>query len=219
MASTQNGIDIGAILQIINALPVLVNIIKDILPKPKPSVPVVTPTPAPNSPNDFPDDTIPIPSKPRTVVTVDCKLGRVQYSRQRFPQEYTSENPFGLAKPGPIQSGAEAMAWGSKFWLDLTARDANGKELLREDILTAGIAFKTEHHAGEAFIKGHGANADGSAKAGYETNDTDEIGNGITAWLSTNGFLHQMKAFGEGTFLCYGVVNGVKSNEFTIRVS
>ena len=215
---TKSGFDLGAILALIQQLSQLFNSVKEILPKPKPTVPVTVPTPAPISPPDFPDDTIPTPSVVRTVKTVTCKLSRVQLSRQRFPEAYTAENPFGLVPPGPIQDG-NAMNWGSKFWLDLTARDENGKEFLREDILTAHIAYKTEHHAGAAFIKGHGANADGSLAPGYETNDTDEIGNGISAYISSNGFLHQMKAFGEGTFECYGVVNGVESNHFNLRVS
>lgn len=189
--------------------------------KPKaPSAPIKEPVPATGEQDeDFPDDSIPAPKeKGRVVTSVSLKLGRVQVSRARFPEVYTDDNPFGLVPPGPIQSGAEAMNWGSKFWLDLTARDADGKEFLREAIVANGLAFKTEHHCGEAYIIGGGAFPDGGQKD-YKTNDTDEIGNGITAWLSSNGFLHQMKAHGEGEFECWGSVGGVKSNRFTIKVS
>lgn len=217
--ATQSGFDIGKFLQLFQLLKPIIDAVKDILPKKKPTAPVTTPTPVeiPDD-SDFPDDIIPVPvPKGRKVATVTCKLSRIQLSRQRFPESYNSDNPFGLMKPGPVQAG-DNMPWASKFWLDLTARDKDGKEFLREDILAAGIEFKTEHHAGDTFIKGHGGTGDNLANPGYETNDTEQIGNGITAWLSSNGFLHQMKAFGTGSFDCYGVVDGVESNHFTLNV-
>ncbi len=194
-------------------------------PAPAPPTTTVTvPVPAPTQPTaDFPDDVIPAPRVAgRAVASVELKIGRIQLSRERFPQAYTPENPFGLMQPGPVVLGGN-MPYASKFWLDITARDAQGRELLRPDILSMGLAFATEHHCGETFIKGHGADPSGSAPlAGYETNDTDEIGNGITAWLSTLGFLHQMKAWpaadGKG-FDCWAVVAGVRSNTITLHVS
>lgn len=194
--------------------------------KPRPPV-VVIDKPTPVSPgiggDDFPDDHIPTPTaEERDVATVELKLARVQYNRQRFPEQYTEANPQGLYSPDAvkaIQDGSGTMNFTSKFWLDLTARDQHGKEFLRDAVLAYGLAFETEHHCGGAYIQGHGQAADGGPKPGYGTSDTDAIGNGITAWLSSLGFLHQMKAHGEGSFECWGKVNGVESNHFTIRVS
>jgi hypothetical protein len=197
-------------------------------PKAKaPVVPATKPVLAPvQISQEYPDDIIPNP-KPvgRSVVSVELKLGRAQYNKERFPEQYTEDNPFGLysgADLRAIQDGSKNLNWGSKLWLDLTARDQNKAELLRPDILTLGLAFRTEHHCGDAFIKGHGPGADGGPQAGYETNDTDAIGNGEAAWISSLGFLHQMKAFAgadNGEFECWGSVGGVESNRFTIRVS
>jgi hypothetical protein len=191
-------------------------------PKP-PSEPVKEPTPvAGPQDDDFPDDVIPAPpQKGRKVTTVALHLTRAQYNRQRFPEKYTDDNPFGLYSQDylkQVEAGNEAINWGSKFWLDLTARDAEGKEFLRDAIVAGGLAFKTEHHCGDAYIIGGGVFPDGGNKD-YKTNDTAEIGNGISAWLSSNGFLHQMKAHGEGAFECWGKVGGVESNHFTLKVS
>jgi hypothetical protein len=195
---------------------------------PKPTEPVVKPTPAPPPsptvpPDDFPDDIIPAPpSKGRKVTSVRCKLSRAQYNRQRFPEQYTRENPMGLypsSELRAIEGEQSALNQASKFWPDLTAYDQHGKEFLRDAVLAYGLAYKTEHHCGGAFIRGKGATAEGGPKPGYEMNDTDEIGNGISAWESSLGFLHQMKAWGEGTFEVWGVVDGVESNRFKIRVS
>lgn len=190
---------------------------KKVVEEPEPAVPGT-------EDSDFPDDTIPPPpsTEDRKIASVRLKLARAQYNRQRFPDQYTAANPMGLYSSTDlraIESGQGSLNYGSKFWLDLTAFDAAGKEFLRDAVLAAGLSYETEHHCGDAYIIGHGAAKDGSPKAGYETNDTDAIGNGITAWISSLGFLHQMKAFGEGTFHCSGKVDGVPSNEFDIRVS
>jgi len=187
--------------------------------KKKPTVPVVVPTPA-GGDEDFPDDTIPDPAPGRTVKTVRLKLARAQYNKQRFPDEYKDGKDGLYDNLKEIQEGRANLAYASKFWLDLTAYDADGKEFLRPAVLTHGLAYKTEHHAGDAYIKGFGPdvkNADGSPKA--EVVHTDEIGNGISAWNSSFGFLHQMKAHQEGEYLCSGSVDGVESNTFTIKVS
>lgn len=170
-----------------------------------------------DSGDDFPDDTIPAPKELPIVAKVRLKLSRVQLSKQRFPDAYTAQNPFGLMNAKEIEEG-DAMPYGSKFWLDLTAYDSKGKEILRDRVLANGLAYQTEHHCGDAFIIGHGGSSQ-NPTAGYETNDTNEIGNGITAWISSEGFLHQMKAHGEGTFECWGKVNGIESNHFTLKVS
>jgi len=194
-------------------------------PKPvPPQKPVDKPTPAGGT-DDFPDDHIPRPSAGRKVAKATLHLVRSQYSRQRFPEEYNDNNPFGLVPQGElkqIEQGNGALNWENKFWLDLTAYDEQGREFVRADVMSLGLAYKTEIRCGDAFIIGHGAAANGEPIAGYETNDTDEIGNGITAWLTSKGFLHQMQCFASAdgqSFHCFGSVNGVRSNEFDIKVS
>lgn len=195
--------------------------------KPKPPVvPVVVATPVTptTAEDDFPDDHIPVPAADRKVTTVRLRLARAQYSRQRFPNEFTNDNRMGLYSQedlNKIESGQQALNWQSKFWLDLTAYDAAGKEFLRDAVLSYGLAYKNEIHAGGCFVKGAGATPDGQPNP-YSAEDTNEIGHGDTAWISSLGFLTQFKAWpaADGkTFECSGSVNGVASNVFSIRVS
>lgn len=199
-------------------------------PKPvPPSAPVVKPTPPASQPDPtFPDDHIPRPSTDvaqRKVTRVRIKLERVQLSRERFPKAYTEDNPFGLVDPGQIAGGQNAMNWGSKFWVDLTAFDQDGHEFLRPDVLSYALAFNTVIKVGDTFIKGHGQASAGSDQpaAGYETNDTNAVGQGITAWLSSLGFMQQFQAWAAAdgkSFQVSGSVDGVEAeNPFTIRVS
>lgn len=196
--------------------------------KPKTHVEAPTPSPAPQE-EDFPDDVIPVPAGQRKVDTVRVRLSRVQLPKSRFPEEYTKENPFGLVRPGPIADGSSAMNWGSKFWLDITAYDQEGKEFLPEAVMAYGLAYKTEfrieNEAGAVVIavKGVGADAAGNPVAGYVMEGSEEIGNGATAWISTNGFLHQMKTWpaSDGhTYTATAAVDGVGSkNRVTFKVS
>lgn len=234
LGATSVGSDIGgAVLKAASQAGLLDMLLKLVIgwftksPKPvAPQKPVEPnkPTPA-GGDDDFPDDHIPRPTAGRKVAKVTLHLARAQYSRERFPQEYNANNPFGLVSQGElkeIERGNGALTWLSKFWLDLTAYDEQGHEFVRADVLTLGLAYKTEIRCGDAFIIGRGADAEGQPVAGYETNDTDQIGNGITAWLSSKGFLHQMQCFAAAdgeTFHCSGSVNGVRSNEFDIKVS
>lgn len=191
---------------------------------PTPMVPVDKPTPREDSDDDFPDDIIPTPKVGAKVSTVVLKLARAQYQKDRFPEMYTEENPQGLysnKEKAAIEAGHTALNWGSKFWLDLTAFDEKGQEFTRDRVLAEGLSFKTEHHVGDAFIKGHGAAPDGQPKAGYETNFTEEVGGGDAAWRSSLGFLMQFKSHVDAdgkAFRCIGSVNGVTSNEFVIRI-
>jgi hypothetical protein len=187
--------------------------------KDAPTTPVVIPTPAPNPTTGGPflDDTIPAPAATRKVVKVVGKLARVQLNHQRFP-----DAPNGGLYDDVALKSAQAggnIPFGSKIWLDATAYDAEGKEFLRDAVLSHGLAFKTEHHCGGAFIKGHGADAQGQPIAGYETNDNENVGNGISAWISSLGFLHQMKAHGEAQNDAWVVVDGVESAHFPVNVS
>jgi hypothetical protein len=204
----------GLLAQLLSAVP---NLIGGLFNR-KPKEPVKVPTPAPTQPDpEFPDDTIPAPTGNSKIEKVRLKLARAQYNRQRFPNEYTPENPFGLYSNDTlrdIEAGNQALNYGSKFWLDLTAYDAAGREIMRDRVLSLGLAFKTEFNVGEASIKGNGS------EDAVEVVDTEDIGNGITAFNSSLGFLHQLKAHGEGEFECSGSVDGVKAEQvFTIRVS
>lgn len=187
-----------------------------------PAVPVTEPAPAPAQPDPrFPDDMHPVPKKARRVTEVRLKLARAQYQRARHPEMYTPENPMGLypnAQLHRLQAGIDALNIGSKFWLDLTAYDQDGQEFLPDAVIAYGLAFETEHHCGNAWIRGNGADEQGEPK-NHDGQDGDGISNGITAWRSTLGFLHQLKAHGEGQYMCRGRVGDVWSNEFTIRVS
>lgn len=190
--------------------------------KETPTVPVTVPTPNPNSADDdFPDDIIPAPPTKKKVVSVHGKIARVQLSAQRFPDRRQANGQgyvYSDAELKAVQAGG-AVPFDSKVWLDATAFDDKNVEFLRDRVLSHGLAYKTEHHAGSTFIKGKGADAQGQPVAGYETNDTDEIGNGISAWISSLGFLHQIKVRGEGQYDCYVVVDGVESNHFPLNVS
>lgn len=186
--------------------------------KPKPEGPVTKPTGG-DPDDDFPDDVIPSTGNGgRVVATVRLKLARIQLNKQRFPEAYADGQNGLVPNPGSYEGGSESIPYGSKIWLDLTAKDAEGREWLRGDILEAKLGFKTEHHCGGAFIKGKGQDAQGNPNPGYEVNEAKGVGNGITAWLSSKGFLHQMKVNQEGEFDCVGFVDGVESNSFTIRV-
>jgi hypothetical protein len=189
-----------------------------------PVAPVVvpSPSPAPAAPG-FPDDVMPAPKRALKVGSVKLVLSRAQYSRERFPEQYTEQNPFGFLSQADcraLMDGSGVLPFGSKFWLDLTPFDESGRQITRPEMIAAGLSFKTNHHCGDAFIVGHGElpSAPGEP-APYETNDTDAISNGITAWKSSLGYLHQMKAWGEGSFPVVGAVDGVMSNSFTLRVS
>lgn len=203
------------------ALAALFALIERKVTKP-PTGPIDTPTPAPGGDVDgIPDDLIPEPKLEREVKRVRLKILKAQYSRARFPEQYTNENPFGLYPQSylrQVEAGAEALNYGSKVWTDLTAYDAEDKEFLPPAVLKFGLAFRTEHQLDGAIIAGAGIEPSGEPKP-YQAVDSNEVGNGITAWRSTNGFVHQFKVHGEGSFECQGFVAGVPSNHFTVRVS
>jgi len=209
----------GLLAQLFTAIPgLLVGLFKK-----KPQVPIEVPTPATEQPDEeFPDDTIPDPPPGREVKRVRLKLARAQYNKQRFPEKYKNggDGLYSNEDLRAIEAGESALNYASKFWLDLTAYDSENKEFLRPAVLSHGLAYKTEHHCGDAFIAGFGPdekNEDGTPKA--EVVATNEIGHGITAWNSSFGFLHQLKAHREGEYLCVGSVDGVQSNSFKIKVS
>lgn len=185
-----------------------------------PLPPVITaPVPNPNQIDpDLIDDVIPSPPSDgkRKVTTVKLSLAGGQLSKQRFPNA-----PNGGLLPGDVLhavvAGKTALNYGSKAWFDLTAYDQDGKEFLPGDVIAYGLCYRTEHHIGDSFIKGHGGEPQ-NPTPGYETQDGD-VGNGITSWKSTLGFKHQVKFHAEGSYKCSGSVDGVESNSFTVKVS
>lgn len=201
------------------------NLIQGLFKKkePVPALPPVVVVPVPNpgsvTPPDLIDDVIPAPpAADRVVTSVKLTLAGGQLNRQRFPNA-PNGGLLDMSYLKQVQAGKMALNYGSKFWLDLTAYDQNGREFLPGDVIAYNLCYQTEHHAGDAYIKGHGGTAQRPTD-GYETNDTNEIGNGISSWVATLGFKHQMKAHGEGEFRCSGSVGGVEAgNPFTIRVS
>lgn len=214
----------GILEKLLEALPVqaLADKLLDLIfkkEKKQPPTDIVTKPVGGDPADDFPDDFIPsVGTGGRRVVKVVLKLNRVQLNKKRFPEAYQNGQNGLLDNPRQYEDGP-AISYASKIWLDLTATDESGREWLREDIINARIAFKTEHHCGGSFIKGRGMDVNGDPLPGYETNEANGVGNGITAWLSSKGFLHQMKVNQEGVFECYGVVDGVESNHFTLTVS
>lgn len=197
---------------------------------PSPMTPTKPETPAPD------DDKIKPPSTRVNVkvASVRAKVIKVQLSRQRFPDAYDPSkggNQFGtMENLGEINSGAAAIPYDSKFWLDLTPSDENNLQI-RSDVALKELklAFKTAHHAedssgGHTWIEGVGGEPGFDGNNGvpitpYKGGDSGWVGQGVSAWLYTSGFVQQFQAFGEGSVKLYGFVDGVKSNEITIRVS
>ena len=195
----------------------------------KKDVPVVRPGDTPvlspkQADSDFPDDVIGAPKNTASRLVTQVKLGisRVQLSKERFPERVRADGTgyvYNSSEMDQVRKGA-AIPFASKVWLDLTAYDQFGKEFLKDAVLANDLAFKTAHRSAEgAFIEGLGADDNGKPLPGYKTNDTDAIGNGISAWLASLGFLHQIKVHGEGTFTFSGEVGGVASNNVTLNVS
>lgn len=185
-------------------------------PAPVPAAPVTVPTPIPGRDSGaFPDDYIPAPSKERKIARVTIKLARIQLNGQRFPD--APDN--GLVPVTPEhETGAEAIPYASKIWFDLTAYDEAGKEFLRDAVIAANLCYQTEHFVGDAHAKGLGGSF-GSPNPGYLLDETNSIGLGSTAWISSGGFLLQTKAHEEGTYEAHGFVGGVQSNSITFKVS
>ncbi len=188
--------------------------------KQAPTGPVTSPTPAPNqTDDDFPDDNIPAPpgTNERVVAKVVAKLIRLQYNKALFPDEYKDGKDGLYDNPRSFEGGQNAINTASKGWVDATAYDQFGKEFLRDAVIANRLQYQTEHHVGDAYIKGNGGEPE--APAPYETRDTNSVGNGISAWISSMGFLHQVKFHTEGEHEVYVVVGGVKSNTFRVKVS
>lgn len=196
--------------------------------KPKvtpPTAPIDKPVPRGDGDDHFPDDFIPVKKGDRVPTKLHYGIAKAEYSRERFPEQFTPEKGNGLIDQSflrRVEKGLEAIPWGSKVWLDGTLFDQYGREFLPDAVIAYGLAYATEHHFGSAFIVGLGADANGQPKGGYTVNDTEEIGQGISAWLYTKGFMQQFKAqpAADGQqFEVYFRAGGVSSEVFTIKVS
>ena len=224
MILTTGKLDLQQLLPLL--LPVLLVFLQKKTSKPAATPSVPTPTPKPQQPDGFIDDHIPDPvpapapapaAAGRRVASVRLAIAKAQLQKDRHQDAYTDENPFGLFRDlAGLEAGTATLPWGSKFWLDATPYDQDGKEIKREDFIAMGLAFKTEIHAGDVHIIGKGAGADGQPLPGYETVSNDRIGMGISAWLATDGCQQQFKAFpasdNSDTGPLSAVIAGVKSN-------
>lgn len=199
--------------------------------KPAPIKPVTKPEPSPGPQDpEFPDDIIPAPVGEVKVKRVRLKLARAQYSHQRNPEMYgepTQENPDrnkqGLvsnARLRQIEAGEAFLNYASKAWYDITAYDEKDHEILRDRVLSSGLAYKTRFEFNDnGFYQGNGA----EEGTGLPMEPTHEDPAGMTygweAWRSSLGFLLQTKHHEEGTYTVRAEVAGVKSNAITIKVS
>lgn len=236
-----NSGDLDTAVALASRLPAIIELFKSLFgglfkktPKPTPS-PVVVVT---DQTKD--DDNIKMPPSPTTreVKTVKAHIYKAQYSAERVKQQgsaafedaYTPKNPMGLVSDAylaDINAGKKPLMWGCKFWHDLTAFDASGREFVYADNVATGLAYKTEHHAVQAngsdtFVVGHGSDPNDPTQpaAGYETGDAYPIGQGDAAWRSSLGFTQQFKAFDKIAKLTLsGSVNGVKANDLVISVA
>lgn len=224
-AQSSGGFDFGALLSNPQVLGALVAAVAGLWakftgPKAPPVVvlPGQPPVPNPNgSDPNFPDDVIPPPASTgsRKVSKIKYALTRVQLNAQRFPKQagylYTEEELQG------VRNG-KAIPYASKVWFDITLYDQNGLEFLRDAVIANGLEYKNEHHAGDSFIIGDGVTTPGGDPKPYQTGG-EEFGRGISAWLSSRGFLHQMKASNQGSFDCYAKGGGLESAHFKLNVS
>jgi hypothetical protein len=189
------------------------------LSKPKP-----TPKPVPTS--ELPDDTIPEPKKPEapapvaeapsSVAGLRLKVKQIQLNRGRFPEAYTEDNPFGLVRGQDkldMESGAGAIPFKSKVWLDLTPVDEFGEEIGPEEVKALGLAWEPVWNVDGVSV---GAKAPGVPDVKGES---AIVGTGVTNWQSTLGFGLQIQVFEEGTFVAQAMLAGVESNALKLRVS
>ncbi len=217
--------DVGTL---VHDLAPIVEMILRLLARPKGPAPAPIPTQGGGSVGRLPDDEhISAPPVVTAVaarpVRVTLALRQAQYNRGLFPEQYTEANPFGLyADPMGMVSRDEAFNRLSKLWFDLTAFDADGRELGGTQLTAAGLAYRTEHNFtaadGESFfIRGKGQRPDGRPEE-WEQRD-GAIGFGQQSWIDSLGCNVAAKAWGEGTFTAVGSIGDVASNSLRFRVS
>ncbi len=221
--SPSTSIDLNALLPFI--LPFILALLQKELGKTSPQAPAPLPG---RLDDDEPIEAPPGAPKESTAgsldgYTVSIRIQKAQYNAKLFPGEYTDDNPFGLYPQDylrQVEQGKEALNRSSKFWLDLTLRASDGREIGREEIRARGLAFKTRHEV--KFEDGSVGFIDGKGDPNGEGADNQPagfVGWGGAAWAESLGFNLACKAFGEGKFEASGSVAGIKSNVLKIRVS
>lgn len=209
------------------ALPFLLKALSDFLNrKATPANPVPKPEQRdPDNPKLLDDTVVPtpkvapsVPSVPK-VASIRVNLIKGEFSRELFPEEFDKPS-HGLIKDlDGIQSGAQAINVGSKLWVDITPYREDGTEIRRSEVEAAGDPlYRATHRAGETFIRGGGGKP-GQPNPGYTTGDSPQVGNSISAWKATNGYVQMFKFFEEGEYVISAELEGVQGKSFTVRVS
>jgi len=170
------------------------------------------------------------PSLTAPVHKVELRILRAQYNGKLFPKMYTKDNPFGLYSQSELKkcaSGEQAFNRESKLWLDLSPFvKVNKKDykLTRDEVLKRGMAYLTQHTCitageGETFIHGTGVDVEGQPK--YTAEAKGAVGNGISAWVASLGYVHQVKVDEADKITIQGMVwdTQVGENESSLVVS
>lgn len=172
--------------------------------------------------------------KPNVLPPVSSRIDVVwmQLSRERFPEAYTTDNPFGFVPDGEkrnILAGNGALNFGSKVRFDTTWKDQNGDEIDRNEVRTLGLADKTRWvvrnvDTGDvSFLQGLGerfVNLKGKEEVKVEEGGNTGAGQGITNYSDTQGFGQVIQFFKEGTFAVHmELPTGQQTSEVIIKVS
>jgi len=241
-ALSRSGLDMGQILSLLQQLPQLIAVLRelgifDLFKSKGVSQPPAVPPPA-GMPPRLPDDVVILPPTSTlpalTISRVTHVIRQAQYSAKLFPDAYTPDNPYGLYKdPMGMVARNEAFNRETKFWFDLTAYDQNGRELDGARIIANKLAYKTRHAVtnlatgGVTEIVGppDGTLLPGSTPEkpkpmpGYTQSEEAGFGLGITPWEDSVGFNAPMKAYAEGEFRADADLDGHDAEPFNFRVS
>ena len=222
-------VDLGDIPKILELYLKYKPLVDELLKKQtKPSLP---PAPTPIDPPDD-GDVIPNPVTPKKAV-VSGRLGVVwmQLSRARFPEFYTPQNQYGLLPRGQVEailSGESALSFESAVRFDSTFFDADGKEILPEDVHRLGLAWRSrwtvKNGDEESFLEGQGStyvNAKGKQEAFVKEEGAGEtgVGQGTRNYTDTLGFGQRMDFYKEGEFEIFLEIAGVRTNSLKFKVS
>ncbi len=225
-------------------LPIVVQLIMRLLDKPK-VLPPPAAGPLPPGMQIPGDEDIKAPvGKPPSAsergvpVRAELKCLWMQAQRSRFPEMYTSGNPFGLFDDDfkrAVLAGTKNLPNGSKLRFDMKAFDAQGRELLPDDVERLGYAGRVRWEIvcdGKlAWFEGDGRlipdpGAAGQMVYGYSEGGDGFMGTGISNYSDTKGFCQVMKAFGEGRVDAVRAVvmdtqgnRVVQTNDLSFRVS
>lgn len=197
--------------------------------KPTTPKPSVVPFPVPD------EDDVPLnPTTPKKeVASGRLSVVWMQLNRDRFPEQYTPENPFGLLSQREVQailSGQSALNFESAVRFDTKFVDDQGDEVSPEDVHRLGLAWKSKwtvrnvETGEESFLQGQGStytNAKGKQEAFVEEVGAREtgVGQGTRNYTDTLGFGQRMDFYKEGTYEIFMEIAGVQTNSLTFKVS